>query len=63
MIDEFPIPVGKKVILRAIPYWKEFGTEKWMADEERCYKCPQCGTMFFCGAQRCNRCKTAVNVD
>jgi len=26
--------VGKKVILRAIPYWREFGTEKWIQDEE-----------------------------
>ncbi|MFH1027383.1 MAG: DUF3795 domain-containing protein, partial [Pseudomonadota bacterium] len=32
-IDEFPMTVGKKVILRAIPYWREVGTEKWIQDE------------------------------
>jgi hypothetical protein len=26
--------VGKKVILRAVPYRREFGTEKWIRDEE-----------------------------
>jgi hypothetical protein len=25
-IEHFPMPVGKKVILRAIPYWREVGT-------------------------------------
>jgi hypothetical protein len=29
-IEEFPMPVGKKVILRAIPYWREHGTEKYV---------------------------------
>jgi hypothetical protein len=28
LIDEFPLPVGKKVILRAIPYWRTYGTEQ-----------------------------------
>jgi len=28
-IDNFPMAVGKKVILRAIPYWREDGVEKW----------------------------------
>ncbi|OQX24765.1 MAG: hypothetical protein BWK80_19065, partial [Desulfobacteraceae bacterium IS3] len=29
-IDEFPMTVGKKVILRAVPYRREVGTEKWI---------------------------------
>ena len=32
LIDRFPIPVGKKVILRAIPRWKELGIEKWVEE-------------------------------
>ena len=28
------MPVGKKVILRAVPYRREHGTEKWVCDEE-----------------------------
>lgn len=63
LIDDFPIPAGKKVILRAIPYWREAGTEKWMQDEEARYVCPQCGQKLFRGAARCNRCKTEVDLD
>ncbi len=62
-IDEFPMPVGKKVILRAIPYWKKWGTEKWVSDEEARYHCPECDHELFRGAKRCNKCKTPVDVD
>jgi hypothetical protein len=62
-IDEFPIPVGKKVILRAIPFWREYGTEKWMKEEEKRYHCPYCGNKLFRGANRCRNCKEPVDVD
>lgn len=62
-IENFPMPVGKKVIMRAIPYWQKHGTEKWVADEEARYHCPDCGHELFRGAKRCNKCKTAVDVD
>ena len=61
-IADFPMAVGKKVILRAIPYWREVGTEQWVADEEARYVCPQCGNKLFRGAARCNQCKTAVDL-
>ena len=63
LIEEFPIPLGKKVILRAIPYWRKVGTEKWIMDEEARYICPECGHMLFRGAKRCNKCKTPVDLD
>ncbi len=62
-INNFPIPVGKRVILRAIPQWRELGTEKWVAAEEERYHCPECGNPLFRGAKRCNKCKIAVDVD
>jgi hypothetical protein len=62
-VDNFPMPVGKKVILRAIPQWKEMGTEKWVQAEIERYHCPQCGNSLFRGAKRCNKCGIAVDVD
>ncbi|WP_035254734.1 DUF3795 domain-containing protein [Desulfatiglans anilini] len=63
LIDEFPMPVGRKVMLRAIPYWRKHGTEKWVAEEEARYHCPACGHRLFRGAKRCNQCGTPVDLD
>ena len=62
-IENFPIPVGKKVILRAIPAWRELGTEKWVEEEEKRYLCPHCGYKLFRGANRCRNCKEPVDQD
>lgn len=62
-IDSFPIPVGKKVIMRAIPQWRELGTEKWVEDEEKRYLCPDCGSRLFRGAKKCRNCSCAVDLD
>jgi len=63
MIEAFPLPVGKKVILRAIPTWRELGTEAWVAAEEARYRCPACGGLLFRGAKRCRACGEAVGRD
>lgn len=63
LIENFPMPVGKKVIMRAIPHWREHGTEAWVRDEKARYVCPGCGHKLFRGAKRCNECKTPVSVD
>lgn len=62
-IENFPMAVGKKVILRVIPYWREVGTEKWIQDEEARYICPECGNKVFRGARRCNKCKVSLDLD
>ena len=62
-IENFPMAVGKKVILRAIPYWREVGTEKWIQDEEARYICPECGNKVFRGAVNCNQCKVKLDLD
>lgn len=63
LIDEFPLDVGKRVILRAIPQWRTMGTEKWVAAEEARYVCPHCGARLFRGAKRCRECKEPVDQD
>ncbi len=62
-INNFPVPIVKKVMLRTIPAWRELGTEKWVEEEEKRYVCPECGNKLFRGAKRCNKCKVSVDVD
>lgn len=62
-IENFPVPVGKKVIMRAIPQWREMGTEAWVVAEEERYNCPECGYTLFRGAKRCRSCKVEVDMD
>jgi len=63
LVDRFPMPVGRKVILRAVPYWREHGMQAWAIAEKRRYHCPECGHALFRGARQCERCGSAVNVD
>jgi hypothetical protein len=62
-IENFPMNVGKKVILRAIPHLKKVGTKKFIKDEEARYICPECGNKIFRGAGRCNKCKISLDLD
>jgi hypothetical protein len=62
-IQSFPMTIGKKVIMRAIPYWREVGTEKWIEDEEARYICPNCQNSAFRGVIKCNRCKENLDLD
>ncbi len=62
-IENFSMSVGKKVILRATPYRKKFGDEKWIQDEEARYFCPGCGNKVFRGVMRCNQCKAKLDLD
>ncbi|MHB8158196.1 MAG: DUF3795 domain-containing protein [Desulfocucumaceae bacterium] len=62
-INDFPVPVGKKVIQRAIPRWREVGTEKWVEEEVQRYICPECGYKLFRGAKRCRNCSQTVAAD
>jgi len=62
-IDNFSMAVGKKVILRAVPYRREHGAEQWIIAEEARYHCPQCGKQAFRGAMRCNQCKADLDLD
>ena len=59
-IDAFPIPVGKREILRSVPIRRALGTKRWMAEEEERYHCPSCGGALFRGAKRCHACGEAT---
>jgi len=63
LIENFFMSVGKKIILRSVPYRREVGTEKWVQDEESRYLCPECGNKLFRGVTRCNRCKVKLDLD
>jgi len=63
IIKRFSIPIGKRVIMRSIPEWRELGTEKWVRKEENMYHCPECNNPLFRGAKRCNKCSNSVDVD
>jgi hypothetical protein len=62
-IDQFPMPAGKKAILRAVPYWREHGTQAWIQSEIERYHCPQCGEALFRGVKQCSSCSTDVDLD
>ncbi len=63
LIENFPMTVGKKVILRAVAHRREVGTLKWVEDEEARHTCSKCGNKVFRGAARCNRCKAELDLD
>lgn len=62
-IEEYPVPVGKKVILRSVPDRIELGDQIWATLEELRYTCPHCNSGLFRGAKRCGNCKAAVQID
>lgn len=55
-VQAFPIPEGKKNILRAVPEWKRLGTEDWVAAELKLFACDACGAQLFRGARKCRQC-------
>ncbi len=63
IITNWPSSGGKKVMLRAIPAWRELGTEKWVEEEEKRYQCPECGNQLFRGAKICINCSVTVDLD
>ncbi len=63
IITNWPDPLDKKVMLRAIPAWRELGTKKWVEGEEHRYQCPKCGNQLYHGAIKCKKCGTEVDLD
>ncbi|MFW9876671.1 MAG: DUF3795 domain-containing protein [Candidatus Thorarchaeota archaeon] len=63
IIINWPDPRDKKIMLRTIPAWRDLGTEKWVIEEEKRYKCPRCENLLFHGARKCNKCNHIVELD
>jgi hypothetical protein len=68
LIEEFPFPVGQRVMKRAIPRWRELaaqhgdekGSVEFARSECQRYHCPDCGNPLFRGAITCRNCKKDV---
>ncbi len=56
IVTEFPVEVGRAVMMRAILEWRELGTERWVEAETQRHRCPSCAEPQFRGARRCKRC-------
>lgn len=63
LVEDFGMPVGLQVILRAVPYRRAHGSEAWARAEEERYRCPECGRGSFRGARQCMHCKAALDLD
>ncbi|MGV8080120.1 MAG: DUF3795 domain-containing protein [Syntrophales bacterium] len=57
-IQGFPFAEAKENMLRAVPRWRELGTEAWVKEEEERFRCKSCGTDSFRGARKCRQCGT-----
>lgn len=62
-VNEYPFPEARERILKAVPRWRELGTERWVEAEEKRYRCPQCQARLFRGAKKCRNCGELVKLD
>jgi len=62
-IENLPLDVGIRVMLRSVPVRRQLGTDRWMTEEEKRYRCPSCGYPLFRGVKRCRNCGESVDVD
>jgi len=60
LVDDFPIPVGREIIMEAVPKWRKLGTEAWLAEEMVRHTCPACGQLLIRKAKRCHLCKAEI---
>ena len=68
LVEEFPLPVGRRVMDKAIVRWREKvaqhgderGSVEWARSECERYHCPDCGEPLFRGAITCRSCKRVV---
>jgi len=68
LVESFPLPVGRRVMKKTIPLWRELvaehgaeqGSVAWVRSECERYHCPGCGEPLFRGAIRCRACKREV---
>jgi len=61
-IKNFPMEPARNKILEAIPKWKELGTERYVAEVEKRYTCPKCGTLLHRYATECSNCQSPFSV-
>ena len=59
-IEAYPIPQSREHMLRAVPRWRELGTDAWVKEEEDRFSCKQCGARLFRGARKCRQCGALI---
>lgn len=68
LVEEFPLPVGRRVMKRAIPKWRALvaqhglkkGSVDWARSECERYHCRGCAEPLFRGAITCRHCQREV---
>lgn len=63
LINKFPSDVGKRVMMRCVPYRRKYGDLQWIETEEQRYYCPDCGERLFRGVTQCSVCNSQVCLD
>jgi hypothetical protein len=57
-VRDFSFVPARGEMMRAIPLWRELGTEKWIEYEMKYFSCKECGAQLFRGVRRCRNCNT-----
>ena len=53
----------RRVIIRAVPILKWCSIQDFLDQEEKRYRCSQCGTRLYIGARKCPKCGLAVGFE
>ena len=47
-------------LIEYLQYMKENGVERWISEQEKAGRCPECGTMLYWYSRECSNCQAKV---
>jgi len=59
--DQIPVLKHLKENIKNLEFIKDNGLEKWLADQENKWRCPQCGARFAWYMEKCKSCDHDLN--